>query len=102
MAVRGAIAKEQIMSKIREVFPDAFLVGGKELRIPMSENGEIVQIKVALTAAKDNVEPDGGSALVIKTAPSNTTANIPTNAEVKEPSDEEKANIAKFLAAMGV
>ena len=54
MAVRGQETKNKIIKTITELFPGAF-VSGKELRIEAQEGGELVQIKVALTAAKDNI-----------------------------------------------
>lgn len=53
--MKGAESKEKIFTKLKEVFPQAFFVGAKEFRIPMIEDGAPVEIKVALTAAKDVV-----------------------------------------------
>ena len=58
MAARGAWSKEQVWNKILETFPGSF-VNEKEIRIPMIENGDRIEIKVTLTAAKTNV---GGNA----------------------------------------
>ena len=59
MAVRGAIGKNKIIQEILEEFEGSFSPDGKEIRIPVEENGEIIQIKVALTAAKVNIDaPD--------------------------------------------
>lgn len=56
---RGSEAKSAITKKILEVFDGAFTCdGGKEIRIPFTEDGTQVQIKVALTCAKVNVEPE--------------------------------------------
>ena len=55
---RGAEEKQIIIDKIKEVFPEAFEYD-KTIRIPIGD----VQIKVALTAAKDNVEPGGDVAV---------------------------------------
>ena len=55
---RGQEEKLIVINKIKEVFPEAFEYD-KTIRIPVGD----VQIKVALTAAKDNVEP-GGDAVV--------------------------------------
>ena len=54
MAARGQELKNQIVNKILEVFPNSF-INGKEIRICGNENGEEVQIKVTLTAAKENI-----------------------------------------------
>ena len=50
---RGAEAKKIVIDKLLKTFENSFLYNdGKEIRIPIEENGEIIQIKVALTAAK--------------------------------------------------
>ena len=55
---KGAEEKQIVIDKIKEVFPEAFEYD-KTIRIPIGD----VQIKVALTAAKDNVEPGGDVAV---------------------------------------
>lgn len=52
MAAKGTLAKSQILQKIKEIYPDAFEMG-KDLRIPLEENGEQVEIKISMTCAKD-------------------------------------------------
>lgn len=102
---KGALAKSAIMEKILEVFEGSFLYnGGKELRIPFDEEGTLVQIKVALTCAKDNVEPEGGvrknaAAPSEKDAPEVISENITT---VAEPTEEEKKNLEDLMKALGL
>ena len=80
--MRGAIAKEEITKKIFEVFPNAF-IAGKDIRIPINENGETVEIKIALTCAKDVI--GGGDQVQSNvTAPASAPLEPPTEAEVKE------------------
>ena len=55
---RGQEEKLIVINKIKEVFPEAFEYD-KTIRIPIGD----VQIKVTLTAAKDNVEPGGDTAV---------------------------------------
>ena len=55
---RGQEEKLIVINKIKEIFPEAFEYD-KTIRIPIGD----VQIKVALTAAKDNVEPGGDAAV---------------------------------------
>ena len=55
---RGQEEKLIVINKIKEVFPEAFEYD-KTIRIPIGD----VQIKIALTAAKDNVEPGGDVAM---------------------------------------
>ena len=91
---RGAESKELVTQKILEMFEGSFIYG-KELRIPMTENGERVEIKVALTCAKTNVGGDEGGecAECAIPAPSGETA---------APTAEEKANIEALMNRLGI
>lgn len=105
MALKGAIAKEEITKKILEVFPAAFRYD-KEIRIPWTEDGEQVQIKVALTAAKVMVNAGGdtvvpGSAVEESAAPSQEISVAPKVANT-ETSAEEKANLSALLRSLGL
>lgn len=102
MAARGAESKEKITQKILETFPGSFIYE-KEIRVPVMENGEQVQIKVVLTCAKVNVECGGDvalpgdSAVVASTPVVSASGNLPT-----EPSAEEKKNVADLMASLGL
>ena len=61
MAIKGSIAKEEIIKRMMEVFEDSFM-NDKTLIIPMMENGEEVQIKLTLTASKTNIPHSNGKA----------------------------------------
>lgn len=99
---KGSIAKEAIFKKMLEVFPNSFMADAKTLRIPWEENGETIEIKVALTAAKDilgssvdmNWEDGGGA----EKAPA-ATSKAPVSSE---PTAEEKANVEKLMASLGL
>jgi hypothetical protein len=54
MAAKGAVAKQEITQKLFEAFPNAFQ-HDKDIRIPWVENGVTVEIKIAMTCAKENV-----------------------------------------------
>lgn len=91
---RGSQAKEEITQKILETFESSF-INDKEIRIPVEENGEIIQIKVTLTAAKVNVENNAGGAIsnaAVEQAP-------PQKVEVTE---EEKQNVQKLMENLGL
>ena len=96
MAARGAWSKEQVWNKILETFPGSF-VNEKEIRIPMIENGDRIEIKVTLTAAKTNVGGDTANEAVHGTE---ATVSAPT--EVLPPSEEEKAQVNNLLAKLGL
>lgn len=101
MAVRGSIAKEEIIKKIMETFPGSF-INGKELRIPWHEGAEDLQIKVTLTAAKENIDNPN------ETKTFGTVINFPTENTVAEvaidpqPSAEEKENLRLLMNKLGL
>ena len=102
---KGAASKERIFAKLLEVFPGSFMQDDKILRIVEQENGETVEIKVTLTAAKDIL--GAGAA---KTDPKTQgefdwSADASTSAEAAaaaQPTDEEKQNIRRMMAALGL
>ena len=87
---RGSESKQKVINKILETFEGSFLYGNKELRIPLEEDGQRVEIKVALTCAKTNVGGDGAS--VESGVQSNDTVNV-----TSAPTEEEKQNIANLM-----
>ena len=96
MAARGAWSKEQVTNKILETFNGAF-INEKEIRIPLYENGERIEIKVTLTAAKTNVG-DGAANEGVQ----EVEAAISAPTEVLSPSEEEKAQVNNLLAKLGL
>lgn len=114
---KGQVAKSEITQKILQMFDGAFLYNdGKEIRIPMTEDGLDVQIKVALTCAKENVEPGDENKLPGTTTVTQNTedtvfhfgdtmsATVDENKNIKvvEPTAEEKANVKSLLEAFGL
>ena len=95
MAVKGAEEKQLVLDKIKEMFPGSFEYD-KVLRIPVGE----VQIKVSLTCAKDNVEPDGGVAGIAATTP--TSASPVVNTEPVIPTSEEINEVENLMAKLGL
>lgn len=95
---KGAIAKKEVISKLKEVFPDMFEYGNKELRIPMMEDGQRVEIKVALTCAKTNV---GGDDASVESGVQTLDFSNEPSANI-EPSAEEKQNIAELMSRLGL
>ena len=99
---KGAVAKQEVSKKILETFAGSFLYNdGKEIRIPCNENGEIVQIKVALTCAKENVECGADTALP-GDFPAPKAAPTPERTEPVAPTAEEKANVSAMLRKLGL
>lgn len=104
MAAKGSIAKSDIFKKILDTFDGSFMNGEKELRIPWVENGEQLEIKVALTAAKDILGGGDAKSQVNPTHAEPVNTSIPTNTQTvnvpSEPTEEEKERVAKLVAAM--
>lgn len=92
MAARGTEAKQYIIKRIFEYFPSAFMTD-KELRIAATENGERVEIKVALTCAKDNIGEGTYDC-------EGTEDNEDTITDV--PGVEKQASLVELVAKMGV
>lgn len=98
---RGAVSKEKIIKKILDTFEGSFLYD-KEIRIPVTEDGELIQIKVTLTAAKTNVE--SGDDVKMPGIESNEI-NFGTQTTTKEKievTEEEKQNVATLLKNLGL
>jgi hypothetical protein len=102
MAAKGTESKNIIFAKLQEVFPESFWEDqGKILRVPLDENGTRVEIKVTLTAAKNNLKGDAVES-AFEAAPSSiVTENVSKNS-VLEPTEEEKENVAKLIASLGL
>jgi hypothetical protein len=108
MAVKGAQAKEQVAQELLNYFGDRAFKYDKEIRVECMENGERVQIKIALTAAKVAVEKDGdvalpGAATVapIANTPASGTFNQ-TPAEAPQPTLQEKETASSLLKSLGL
>ena len=111
--VRGNEAKQRIFTKLLEVFPGSFMQDDKILRIVEQENGETVEIKVTLTAAKDIIGAGAssnrvaGPTAVEEFAWSNddNTATPQAGIEAAAANDlteTEKTNIQKMMEALGL
>ena len=103
---KGTESKQKVFNKLLEVFPGSFMQDDKILRIPCIENGDTVEIKVTLTAAKDVL----GAA-----APASTTAeagefnwddaSAPSSVETAAAqglSEDEKERVKKMMEALGL
>ena len=99
---RGQEEKLIVINKIKEVFPEAFEYD-KVIRSPIGD----VQIKVALTAAKDNVKPGGDAAVPGIKA---TKVTIAEGAEpvfeeasaIVKPSEEELNAVSNLMTSLGL
>ena len=103
MAARGSESKNIIIAKLLETFAGSFIYD-KNIIIPMVENGESLQIKIALTCAKTNVESGMDTAIPGTTAATTATSTpkVMDTHGVAEVTEEEKQNVLKAMAALGL
>ena len=105
---KGAASKERIFAKLLEVFPGSFMQDDKILRIVEQENGETVEIKVTLTAAKDILGAGAssnravGSKAVEEFDWSDEGKSSVEAAAAADLNDTEKENIRKMMEALGL
>ena len=103
---RGTEAKNAIFSKLMSVYPNAFWEDeGKILRVPVEENGALIEIKVSLTAAKANLRGSDLPSAFDNAEPAAAPSPAPvteSNSSSIAPSEEEKANVAKLISALGL
>lgn len=105
MAAKGATSKETIIAKLLEVFPGAFQ-NDKEIRIPMNEGGDEIQIKCTLTCAKTNVPNPNGTTVsgfpkVNAKNSEQESAGVPEKF-MNEPTEEEKEKVQTLCEELGL
>ena len=88
-----------------EIYPDAFWEDqDKILRVPMSEAGNRVEIKVTLTAAKTNLGGDivpGAFSSKPAEKPSTSTSTLEGDSSI-EMTQEEIDNVQKLMKELGL
>lgn len=94
---KGAIAKKDITDQILKTFEGSF-IDGKDIRIPFMEDGDYVEIKVALTCAKSNLRDAAGA----PSASATQTVVEDTPAEITPPTQEELDNVANLIAELNL
>ena len=101
---RGSIAKIKVIEKLKEAFGADF-VGeyDKKIYVFADDGGERVQIAMALTCPKNMVGTINTADLNYNTgrdfSHSDTVVTPPTDVEI---TDEEKENVRKLMASMGL
>ena len=96
MAARGQKIKAQITQKILDTFDGSF-INDKEIRICGEEDGYPIQIKVTLTAAKENIVNEAVE------KPTIAATTIPsTDDYTVEITPKEKRTVAEMLAALNL
>ena len=104
MAARGSIAKEKVTNMIAKAFGSNFLgEHDKKLYVQQEENGEMVQIAIAMTCPKNPIgvaaTPKAVNSGVLDFEEDNTSSIQSAAVEVSE---EEKANIAELMKRLGL
>ena len=103
---RGTESKNIITAKLLETFAGSFIYD-KNIIIPMVENGESLQIKIALTCIKTNVSAEDSTPAEFKAAPaSDNELNFedtpaPSPATINT-TPEERANIARLVEKFNI
>lgn len=106
MAVRGSESKNIITAKLLETFAGSFIYD-KNIIIPMVENGENLQIKIALTCIKTNVPAEDSTPAEFKATPATDNelnfedTPTPSPATVNT-TPEERANIARLVEKFNI
>lgn len=102
---KGAVAKQAVINRIAEAFGTDFIGEvDKKVYVWASENGERVQIAMALTCPKTPVETAdaSGGDWNFEDAPAATgTVAAPTKTAA-EISEAEKKNIADLMSRLGL
>lgn len=106
MAAKGTEAKAEVFSKVMKVFPNAFWEDeNKILRIPISEGGNLVEIKMTLTAAKNILGGEENVSAFELTSKKEVKTKEVNSDETKTNLDmtqAEKDNVTNLLAALGL
>lgn len=103
MAAKGSIAKAEATKMIQDAFGENFLGEfDKKIYIQVPENGEMVQIAIALTCPKTPVTVSSGP-VVRGDRMDFDSAPVVSTPEVKvEITTEERENIAAMMARLGL
>lgn len=100
---KGSQLKKEILDKMLKIFPNSFLYNdGKELRICGQEDGNEIQVKVTLTAAKENVYSGQDNATPGLSVQENIINNQSIEHNIVEPTQEEKNNVKKLMETFGL
>ena len=104
---RGTESKNIITAKLLETFAGSFIYD-KNIIIPMVENGENLQIKIALTCIKTNVSTEDSTPAEFKAAPASDNelnfedSQISLTPATVNTTPEERANIARLVEKFNI
>ena len=96
---KGAVAKQTVEDKIREVFGKDFLgVADKKLYVQAEEDGQMVQVAITMTCPKTPFTTDGKA---VDGFPEGNFA-APTEYKPAEITNEELDNVRKMIKELGL
>lgn len=100
---KGAKVKAEVYKKILEMFPGSFMYNSdKELRIPVTEDGEPIQLKLTLTVSKTPVENDNAVATAAEQDEGSFPSPVGSPAATPQVSDEEKQTLQAMMERLGL
>ena len=98
---KGSSTKIIVTEKILSTFEGAFIAAdGKTIRLPYIEDGEPIEIKVTLTAAKD-IEGSGNTSISSPVSKASGFPN-PVNKEPIKATEEEKKAVNELAMKLGL
>ena len=106
MAIKGAVAKTNVINKIAMAFGNDFIGEiDKKIYVLADDGGSRVQIALALTCPKIQVDAPSGSSVMdhsdwdFEDTPATA---VPAQKAKAEITDEEKARIADMMSRLGL
>ena len=101
---KGAESKAKFISEILKTFEGSFLYnGGKEIRVPMQEDGNDIQLKITITCAKEIVNAESENAIPgAAEAPVEKSLNETqvSPAEPPQMTEAERQNVENLMKAL--
>lgn len=100
---RGAIAKQVITKKLQETFGADFLGEmDKKIYIQAPENGEMVQIALAMTCPKNTIEVSNAPVVRNGMMDFEAESTIIAPAATTEITQEERETVAEMMKRLGL
>lgn len=94
---KGALSKTLIGTAILQVFPGSFIDSDqKTIRIPTTCEGQLIEVKIQMTAAKDVI---GGGNDGLPSSETVTKQAVPQNTEM---TDDEIREVRELITRLGL
>ena len=103
MAAKGSIAKAEVTKMIQDAFGENYLGEfDKKIYVQVPENGEMVQIAIALTCPKTPVVISSGPVIKGDRMDFDNVPTVSISETKTEITTEERENIATMMARLGL